>query len=118
MTRRVLESRGEWKGDWPDWILRLGCDPSLPPTGAIFREWWGCWHPTREELECAQRAVNRQTLEYFIQFLELSLRENRGAEQFKARAEFLRWLDDSRKIIRFKTCLASARFRQITEGVP
>ena len=103
MIRRVLKAGGDWKGDWPDWILRLGCDPSL--AGNIFGEWWGCWHPTSEELDCARRAVNRQTLEYFIQFLEQSLRGKPGQDQFEARAGFLRWLEDTRKIRRFKLLL-------------
>ena len=105
MTRRVLESGGDWKGDWADWILRLGCDPSLPATSEPFGKWWGCWHPTRAELECAQRGVNRQTLEYFIQFLEASLRGTAGYDQFEARAGFLRWLDDTKKIRHFKLVL-------------
>ena len=103
MIRRVLKTGGDWKGDWPDWILRLGCDPSL--AGRIFGEWWGCWHPTSEELDCARRAVNRQTLEYFIQFLEQSLRGKPGQDQFESRAGFLRWLDDTGKIRRFKLLL-------------
>lgn len=113
MTRRVLESRGEWKGDWPDWILRLGCDPALPPTGEQFGKWWGCWNPTRAELDCAQRAVNRQTLEYFIQFLEVSLSGTTGYDQFEARAGFLRWLDDTRKILRFKLMLHPQAFQAL-----
>ena len=105
LIRRVLKAGGDWKGDWPDWILRLGCDPAIPATSEIFGKWWGCWHPTREELDCAQRAVNRQTIEYFIQFLEQSLRGSPGQDQFEARAGFLRWLDDTRKIRRFKLLL-------------
>ena len=113
MTRRVLESRGEWKGDWPDWILRLGCDPALPVGSEHFGKWWGCWHPTRAELDCAQRGVNRQTLEYFIQFLEASLSGTAGYDQFEARASFLRWLDDTRKIIRFKLLLHPRAFQAL-----
>ena len=105
MIRRVLKEGGDWKGDWRDWILRLGCDPALPPASEVFGKWWGCWHPTRDELDCAQRAVNRQTLEYFIQFLEQSLREKQGQDQFELRAGFLRWLDDTGKIRRFKLLL-------------
>jgi hypothetical protein len=105
MIRRVLKGGGNWKGDWRDWILRLGCDPALPSTSEVFGKWWGCWHPTREELDCAQRAVNRQTLEYFIQFLEQSLRGKQGQEQFESRAGFLRWLDDTGKIQHFKLLL-------------
>jgi hypothetical protein len=113
MTRRVLESGGEWKGDWADWILRLGCDPALPPTSEPFGRWWGCWHPTRAELECAQRALNRKTLEYFIQFLEASLTGTSGYDQFEARAGFLRWLDDTRKILRFKLLLHPHAFQSL-----
>jgi hypothetical protein len=113
MTRRVLESRGEWKGDWADWILRLGCDPALPLTSEPFGKWWGCWHPTRAELECAQRGVSRMTLEYFIRFLEASLSGTSGYDQFEARAGFLRWLDDTRKIIRFKLLLHPHAFQAL-----
>ena len=113
MTCRVLEAGGDWTGDWPDWILRLGCDPALPPTSEIFGKWWGCWHPTREQLDCAQRAVNRQTLEYFIQFLEQSLSGTSGQDQFESRAGFLRWLDDTRKIRRFKLLLHPRAFQAL-----
>lgn len=113
MTRRVLASRGEWKGDWADWILRLGCDPALPPTSEQFGKWWGCWHPTRAELECAQRALNRKTLEFFIQYLEASLSGTSGYDQFEARAGFLRWLDDTRKIIRFKLLLHPRAYQEL-----
>ena len=113
MTRRVLASQGEWKGDWADWILRLGCDPALPPTSETFGKWWGCWYPTRAELECAQRALNRKTLEYFIQFLEASLSGTSGYDQFEARAGFLRWLDDTRKIVRFKLMLHPHAFQAL-----
>jgi len=113
MTRRTLESGSEWKGNWLDWILRIGCDPSLPAASEPFGKWWGCWHPTREELDCAQRGVNRQTLEYFIQFLEVSLRGTAGYDQFDARARFLRWLHDTRKIIRFKLLLHPRAFQAL-----
>ena len=113
MTRRVLASRGEWKGDWADWILRLGCDPALPHTSEPFGKWWGCWHPTRAELECAQRALNRKTLEFFIQYLEASLSGTSGYDQFEARAGFLRWLDDSRNIIRFKLLLHPRAYQDV-----
>lgn len=113
MTRRVLESKGEWRGDWADWILRLGCDPGLPRTSEPFGKWWGCWNPTRAELECAQRGVNRQTLEYFIQFLKESLSGTGGYDQFEARAGFLRWLDDTRKIICFKLLLHPSAFQSL-----
>ena len=113
MTRKVLESRGEWKGDWPAWILRIGCDPSLPASSEQFGKWWGCWHPTRAELDCAQRGINRQTLEYFIQFLEVSLSGTAGYDQFEARASFLRWLDDTRKILRFKLLLHPRAFQAL-----
>ena len=116
MTRRVLESRGEWKEDWADWILRLGCDPALPPTSELFGRWWGCWHPTRAELDCAQRGVNRQTLEYFIQYLEVSLSGTAGFDQFEARAGFLRWLDDTRKILRFKLLLNQRAFQGLPDA--
>ncbi len=110
MTRRVFASGGKWKGDWTDWILRLGCDPALPPTSEPFGKWWGCWHPTRAELECAQRGVSRMTLEYFIRFLEASLSGTSGYDQFEARAGFLRWLDDTKKINRFKLLLHPRAF--------
>jgi hypothetical protein len=116
MTRRVLEFGGEWRGDWADWILRLGCDPALPAASEPFGKWWGCWHPTRTELDCAQRGVNRQTLEYFIQFLNESLNGTNGYEQFEARAGFLRWLDDTRKIIKFKLLLHSSAFHALPKA--
>ena len=104
LTQRTLQAGGVWQGDWADWLLRLGSDPSIP-NSAGFLKWWACWHPTPTELECARRGVNRQTLEYFIQFLDASLREEGKYEQFKDRAGFLRWLDDTRKIRRFKLML-------------
>jgi hypothetical protein len=113
MTRKVLASGGEWKGDWPDWILRLGCDPALPATSAVFGKWWGSWHPTAAELSCAQRALNRQTLEYFIQFLEQSLVEIGKHDQFESRAGFLRRLDDTRRILRFKLILHPTVFQNL-----
>lgn len=104
LTQRILEAGGVWQGDWVDWLLRLGSDPWIP-NSAEFLKWWACWHPTPAELECARRGVNRQTLEYFILFLDASLKEEGKYEQFKDRAGFLRWLDDTRKIRRFKLML-------------
>lgn len=116
MTKKVLASRGEWLGDWPDWLLRLGCDPSLPARSESFGKWWGCWHPTPAEIRCAQRAVNRQTLEYFIQFLEESLRQLGKSDQFESRAGFLRWLDDTQKIEQFKLVLHPTAFSALPQA--
>ncbi len=113
MTRRVLASGGTWPAVWTDCILRLGCDPSLPALSKAYGKWWGCWNPTPAELRCAQRALNRQTLEYFIQFLEASLRQSGQLAQFESRARFLRWLDDSHKIEQFKLILHPAAHRAL-----
>lgn len=113
MVRRVLKSGGEWRGDWPEWILRLGCDPELPSSSPEFAKWWGSWQPTRAELDCARRAINRKTLEYFIDFLESSLVGTPGGRQFESRSEFLLWLDDTRKIRRFKLILHSHAFNKL-----
>ena len=113
MIRRVLNAGGDWRGDWAGWILRLGCDPALPTTSAVFGKWWGCWHPTHDELTCAQRAVSRMTLEYFIKFLEQSLSGTVGQDQFESRAGFLRWLDDTGKIRRFRLLLHPRAFQAL-----
>jgi EH_Signature domain len=116
MTRRVLDSRDEWKGNWPDWILKIGCDPSIPQASQPFGKWWGCWHPTHAELVCAQRGINRQTLEYFITVLKSSLRGTSGYDQFESRARFLRRLDDTQKIIRFKLLLHPSAFQSLPKA--
>ena len=116
MTKRVLAAGGVWNGNWTDWILRLGCDPGLPPSSSTFGIWWGCWNPSRAELECARRGVNRQTLEYFIQFLENSLKVTGNTAQFKARAGFLRWLDTTDKIRKFKLLLHPSAFYSLPKA--
>jgi hypothetical protein len=113
MTRRALKDGGEWKGVWPDWILQLGSDPALPPASDAFMQSWGCWLPTPHELACAQRALNRQTLEYFIQFLDESLRGTDGYHMYEQRAYFLRRLDDTQKIQRFRLILNESAFRSL-----
>jgi hypothetical protein len=60
LTQRTLAAGGAWKGDWADWILKLGSDPALP-NSAEFGKWWACWNPTPAELECARRGLDRDT---------------------------------------------------------
>lgn len=112
LTRRTLAAGGEWKGDWADWILKLGSDPALS-NSAEFRKWWACWNPTPAELECARRGLNRKTLEYFIRFLEASLSGTDARDQFIRRAAFLRWLDESGKISQFKLLLHPNAFEAL-----
>lgn len=112
LTQRTLAAGAAWKGDWADWLLKLGSDPALP-NSAEFRKWWACWHPTPAELECARRGLNRKTLEYFIRFLEASLSGTDAQDQFTRRAAFLRWLDESGKIMKFKLLLHPNAFEAL-----
>jgi len=105
LTKRSLKEGGNWEGDWPEWILKLGCDPSLPQNSAEFNRWWGSWQPTREELLCAQRALNKKTLEYFLKFLDESLRGTPDYHMYERRAWFLNRLEETKKINRFRLIL-------------
>lgn len=114
MTQKVLRSGGAW-GAWADWMLEIGCDPNRIRSNE-FPTWWGSWHPTREELECAQRGLRSRTLEYFIRALEDSLREIDRYDQFESRARFLRWLDATDKIEDFKLILTSVHFESLPKA--
>jgi hypothetical protein len=114
MTQKVLKSGGAW-GVWADWMLEIGCDPNRIRSNE-FPIWWGAWHPTREELECAQRGLRSRTLEYFIKALEDSLREIGKCDQFESRARFLRWLDATDKIEDFKLILTSVHFESLPKA--
>jgi hypothetical protein len=113
LTKRSLEHGGDWAGCWPNWILKLGCDPSLPQNSAEFNRWWGSWQPTREELLCAQRALNKKTLEYFLRFLDESLKGTPDYHMYERRAWFLRRLEETRKINRFKLILNNDAFNSL-----
>lgn len=110
LTKRSLKAGGDWKRDWADWILKLGCDPSLPQSSSEFNRWWGCWQPTRDELLCAQRALNKKTLNFFLEFLEKSLRGTPDYHMYERREWFLRRLQETQKIIRFRLILNETCF--------
>jgi len=113
LTKRSLQNGGEWQGCWPDWILKIGCDPSLPQNSAEFNRWWGCWQPSRDELLCAQRALNKKTLEYFLKFLDESLKGTPDYHMYERRAWFLSRLEETRKINRFRLILNNDSFNSL-----
>jgi hypothetical protein len=97
MVQRVAKEGGrKWRGEWPKWILRLGCDPRYGRATVEGAKWWG-W-ATDDELRLAQQGITGVTLRFFIEFLRQSLEGATGQSQFKRRAKFLLGLDAAQKI--------------------
>ncbi|MCX8513138.1 MAG: EH signature domain-containing protein [Chthoniobacteraceae bacterium] len=97
MVQRVArEGNRKWIGDWPHWIVRLGCDPRYGRSSAEAAKWWG-W-ATVDEISLAQQGVTGLTLKFFIEFLQKSLHGTKKEPHFKLRSRFLLGLYESGKI--------------------
>jgi hypothetical protein len=97
MVQRVATEGGRsWSDEWPRWITRFGCDPRYGRASAEGAKWWG-W-ATDSELRLAQQGITGLTLEFFIGFLEDSLRGTEREGQFALRSRFLLALHKAKKI--------------------
>ncbi len=103
IQRITKENRGKWIGSWPNWITRFGCDPRYGRRTAEGTKWWG-W-ATDSELRLAMQGITGQTLRFFIEFLENSLKGTSRESQFDLRARFLISIFESQRIITARLAL-------------
>ncbi len=103
VQRVAKENNRNWTGSWPIWITRFGCDPRYGRRTAEGAKWWG-W-ATDTELRLAMQGITGQTLRFFINFLENSLKGTSREPQFELRARFLLSLFESKKIIAARLAL-------------
>lgn len=112
MVQRIIkENNGIWKGKWPSWITRFGCDPRYGRDSSEGAKWWG-W-ATDNELRVALRAMNKLNLRFFINFLKNSLEGTANQYQFELRAKFLWRLYESRKIISVRLALNKKDYQRL-----
>lgn len=97
MVKRVaVEGGRRWTGHWPRWLTRFGCDPRYGRATGESAKWWG-W-ATDSELRLAQQGITGLTLEFFIGFLQSSLRGTEREAQFSLRSRFLLALFEAQRI--------------------
>lgn len=114
MVQRVAKEGGrKWRGGWPDWITRLGCDPRYGRATAEGAKWWG-W-ATDDELRLAQQGITGLTLAFFIDYLRRSLHGTEKEPQFTLRAQFLRCLFESGKIQSARLALNWAAYQRLDQ---
>jgi hypothetical protein len=112
MVQRVVKEGGRrWKGDWSNWIVRLGCDPRHGRATADGAKWWG-W-ATDDELRMAQQGITGLTLRFFIEFLRVSLQGTEKEPQFALRARFLLGLFESGKIQSARLVLNESAYEKL-----
>jgi hypothetical protein len=114
MVQRVAKEGGrKWSGDWPNWIIKLGCDPRYGRSTAEGAKWWA-W-ATEDQLRLAQQGITGLTLRFFIEFLRQSLQGTEKEAQFKLRSRFLLRLHEAGKIQSARLALNCAAFRRLDQ---
>jgi len=111
MVQRVAgEGAGKWTKEWSERIVRFGCDPRQGRASAEAAKWWG-W-ATESEFHLAQQGMIERDLVFFIDFLKSSL-SGRPEDQFELRADFLKVLFKSGKIINARLVLNKQDFYKL-----
>jgi hypothetical protein len=114
MVQRVAKEGGhKWSGDWPNWIIKLGCDPRYGRSTGEGAKWWA-W-ATEDELRLAQQGITGLTLRFFIEFLRRSLQGTEKEAQFELRRRFLLGLYEAGKIQSARLALNWAAFRRLDQ---